>query len=363
MAGSHPPTRHSHVHDQLVARLATLAPGDFFPTVAELKVEFNASQSTIIQALQGLYNKGFIRRPIGRKRYVVTEQASRCEATLAVLRPIWPSPEFDALLNALQHECEQRHWTIALTAYTDWAHLDLNRLMSPHDGVIAIGPHFESNPALAAHIEARGYPFVSLVEPSTESGLSSVVADDLALGRMAVETLRELGHRRIAVLLNEPPCLSVSQRLQGWRSAMEAAGETDLDRLVIDCSVVRGEDSIELGRGKFEAWLGNHPQEFTAIFATAWTGAVAALRALHDRQINVPAHCSLIAQGGLWPIGQYLAPALSTLDSNPAQWAKAGCDLLAEQLHSASTGKRVLTLKPEIHLRGTTAPVRQEAGR
>jgi len=84
---------------------------------------------------------------------------------------------------------------------------------------------------------------------------SGVIADDVALGRIAVETTRGLGHQRIAVLLNEPPCPTVSQRLQGWRMAMEAAGETDLDSLVIDCSIVSGEDSIELGRQRFDHWL------------------------------------------------------------------------------------------------------------
>ncbi len=63
----------------------------------------------------------------------------------------------------------------------------------------------------------------------------------------------------------------MSQRLQGWRSAMEAAGETDLDRLVIDCSGVRGENSIELGQQKLALWMDTQPRTFTALFATAWT--------------------------------------------------------------------------------------------
>jgi hypothetical protein len=52
---------------------------------------------------------------------------------------------------------------------------------------------------------------------------------------------------------------------------MEAAGETDLDRLVIDCSGVRGENSIELGQQKLALWMDTQPRTFTALFATAWT--------------------------------------------------------------------------------------------
>ena len=356
MAGPHSSTRHSHVHEQLVTRLATLKSGDFFPTVAELMNEFNASQVTITQALQRLQNQGFIRRPVGKKRYVVTQQAQRREANITVLRPTWPSPEYDSLLSSLQHECTQRHWNLALTSYADWADVDLHRLMGAYDGIISIGHPADMGEQQESHIAAKGYPFVTLMDRPETGAFSGVLADDIALGRIAVETLRGLGHRRIAVMLNEPRAPSVSQRLQGWRAAMEAAGETDLDRLVIDCSVVRGEDSIELGRQRLDAWLGDRPLEFTALFATAWTGAVAAMRVLHEHHIDLPAQCSLISQGGLWPIGRYLAPALSTLDSNPDQWAKAACDLLAGQISGTATEKHLVTLAPEVHLRGTTAP-------
>ena len=356
MAGPHSPTRHSHVHEQLVARLATLKNGDFFPTVAELMKEFNASQVTITQAIQRIQNQGFIRRPVGKKRYVVTQQAQHREANITVLRPLWPSPEYDSLLSALQLDCTRRHWNLATTSYADWADVDLHRLMGAYDGIISIGDTADMGEPQEAHLAAKGYPFVTILDRPENGAFSGVLADDVALGRIAVETLRGLGHRRIAVLLNEPPCPSVSERLQGWRTAMEAAGEPDLDSLVIDCSVLRGDDSIELGRQKLATWLDTHPREFTAVFATAWTGAVAAMRVLHKRHIDLPGQCSLISQGGLWPIGRYLAPALSTLDSNPAEWAKAACDLLAGQISGPPTEKRVVKLAPEVHLRGTTAP-------
>lgn len=357
MPGPNNPTRHSHVHEQLVERLATIAPGDFFPTVAELMKEFEASQATITQALQRLQHQGFIRRPLGKKRYIVTLQAQRSEATISVLRPNWPSFEYDALLTALQLEFTRRHWNLALTSYPRWADVDLHRLLGACDGIISIGHPANVGDHQDLHIESRAYPFVTLMERPDDGAFSGVMADDLAVGRIAVETLRGLGHRRIAVLLNEPSFDSVNQRLAGWRAAMEAAGETDLDRLIIDCSVERGEDGIELGEQKFARWMDQHPKDFTALFATAWTGAVAAMRVLKTRHIDIPSQCSLIAQGGLWPIGRYLAPALSTIDSNPNEWAMVACDLLAEQIRSGDTTKRLVTLAPEVHLRGTTTPI------
>lgn len=357
MAGRKSPTRHNHVYEQLLGRLLKLGIGGFAPTVTELKTEFNASQVTVTKALQRLQEQGFIRRPLGKKRYIVTQQAGRQEANISALRPTWPSTEFDALLLALQQECTNRHWNLAVSAYLHWEDVDMHRLMASADGIISIGHPSETCAKFTEHIEENHYPFVTLIEESTVAALSGVVADDFALGQMAVAALRELGHRRIAVLLNEPPAHSVTLRLQGWRRAMEEAGEVDLDSLVIDCSVAREEDSIELGRQRFDHWMRHHPQNFTALFATAWTGAVAAMRVLHSRHIDLPGHCSLISQGGLWPIGKYLAPALSTLDSSPGEWAKAACDLLADQISGTVTKKRVITLTPEVRLRGTTGPL------
>jgi hypothetical protein len=176
MAASQSPTRHSYVCEQLVARLATLKPGDFFPTVAELMKEFDASQVTITQALQRLQNHGLIRRPVGKKRYVVTLQAQRCEANIVVLRPSWPSPEYDPLLSALQQECTRRHWNLALHAYPHWAEMDLQRLMGTYDGMISIGHPTESDEGLDAHVAEKGFPFLTLMDRQDHAALSGVIA-------------------------------------------------------------------------------------------------------------------------------------------------------------------------------------------
>ena len=350
--------RHTQIYEKLVERLSHLQPGDLFPTVADLMHEFSVSQVTITQAIQRLQHQGLIKRPVGKKRYVITQQAQRREAIIAVLRPTWPSPEYDSLLSAIQQDCTARNWNVAQINYQNWADLDLQRLIATHDGLICIGYPKESGDKQLAAMADKAYPFVTLMDRPEDALFGGVQGDDLALGRMAVETLRSLGHKRIAVLLNEPPGPSISQRLLGWRTAMEAAGETNLDELVIDCSVVRGQDSIELGRQSFDRWMEQSYRPFTAIFATAWTGALAIMRVMHDRRIELPAHCSLLAQGGLWPIGRFLVPPLSTIDYNAVQWGKTACDLLAEKMKGGTPYTRSVNLAPEIHLRGTTLPFR-----
>jgi DNA-binding LacI/PurR family transcriptional regulator len=358
MATTHEETRHAQIYRQLVKRLALAEPGSEFPTVAELKDEFDASQVTITQAVRRLQQQGFIRRPVGKKRYVIVQKVPRSYSTIAVLRPIWPSPEYDSLLTGLQQDCTQRRWNLELIHYKDWTDLDLTRIINEHEGIISIGHPAAFAGGQEDHLLKQRYPFISLMNRPENASFAGVEGDDIALGRMAVSALRKLGHRRIAVFLNEPVSVSIDRRLRGWRTAMEKAGEARLDELVIDCSVESGEDSIEVGRQRFERWLSGTHAAFTAVFATAWTGALAVMRAMHDRHVDIPAECSLLAQGGLWPIGRYLVPPLSTIDYDATEWGRAACELLAEQMAGKKSAPRSINLAPEIHLRGTTAPLR-----
>lgn len=356
MAAIRTGTRHSQIYQQLVKRLPLIEPLEAFPTVAELMSEYAVSQATVTQALRRLQQQGLIRRPLGRKRYVVAPRAPRHQASIAVLRPFWPSPEYDSLLTALQQECTLRRWNLSLAHYRSWSDLDLHRLVGEHEGIISIDHPPRFSEGQENHLREKQYPFISLMGRPEDATFGGVEGDDVELGRLAVATLRELGHRRIAILLNEPASVSVSRRLRGWRAAMEEAGETDLSDLVIDCSVAPGQDSIELGRQMFDRWMERDHPEFTAVFATAWTGALAVMRVMHDRHIDLPGRCSLLSQGGLWPIGRYLVPALSTIDYNAAEWARAACGLLADQIADPASVPRSLNLAPEVHLRGTTAP-------
>jgi DNA-binding LacI/PurR family transcriptional regulator len=281
-------TRHSQVYRQLVKRLALAEPGSEFPTVAELKEEFDASQVTITQALRRLQQQGFIRRPLGKKRYVIAQQAPRSHSTIAVLRPFWPSPEYDSLLIGLQQACAQRRWNLELVHYQTWSDLDLARIINEHDGIISIGYPAVFADGQEDHLLKQRYPFVSLMHRPENAAFAGVEGDDMELGRMAVAALRKLGHRRIAVFLNEPRSVSIERRLRGWQTAMQKAGEPHLDELIIDCSVESGQDSIEFGRELFERWLVGKHAAFTAVFATAWTGALAVMRVMHDRHIDIP---------------------------------------------------------------------------
>lgn len=120
----------------------------------------------------------------------------------------------------------------------------------------------------------------------------SIFIDNAAVGRLAMEHLLALGHRRIGVLgaqAEDPAHFDVpGRRILGARQALAAAG-LELDPAL----VAHGEFTVEGGLGAGDALLSS-PDRPTAIFAMSDEmafGAIAAARALG---LDVPQDVSII---------------------------------------------------------------------
>ena len=121
---------------------------------------------------------------------------------------------------------------------------------------------------------------------------SSVRSDNVGIGRIAVEHLVGLGHRRIGILggqAEEPDYVDVpGQRIQGAEDALSAAGLT-LDRE----RIAPGGFTVEGGhKAALELLARTDPP--TAIFALSDEMAFGALGATRELDLDVPADLSLV---------------------------------------------------------------------
>src|SRR5919201_4652881 len=91
------------------------------------------------------------------------------------------------------------------------------------DGAVLMLPE-ESNEELKA-LQRTGYPFV-VVDPRVglDEGIPAVSAAHASGARAATEHLLELGHRRIAAITGPPTWFASTERLNGYRAALAAAG-------------------------------------------------------------------------------------------------------------------------------------------
>jgi DNA-binding LacI/PurR family transcriptional regulator len=163
-------------------------------------------------------------------------------------------------------------------------------------------------PMIAA-LQKNGTMVVSIGQNLTRFGVPSVVYEEKAASRRAVEYLIGRGHTRIAYVGRLKGSAIGTERFRGYKAALEAAGCFD-PALVWDRKYryAAGREAVldALDRGLV----------FTGLQAGSDEIAAGAMAGLRDRDRDVPGDVAIIGFGDV-EMGAYLRPALTTLSSDP----------------------------------------------
>ena len=175
------------------------------------------------------------------------------------------------------------------------------------------------------------------------TNLSSVTSDDYLAGKLAIDHLVSLGHRKIAVVGGNRSYSDITrQRFQGCLSSFEANG--------IDFQEVRDYETTRYtyadGYRAVSALLERN-SDFTALFAMSDVMAIGAIRALKDAGKRVPEDVSVIGLDGL-EIGTYLLPRLSTVAQSAQVLAEQSLELLMNSVQNKGVNAhRILPVQVE----------------
>ena len=161
--------------------------------------------------------------------------------------------------------------------------------------------------------------------------LSSISTDDREAGRQAVQTLIDLGHRKIAIIGGDREVSDTSRlRFEGGLQAFADNG-IPFDS-AWDCKNVRF--SYQAGYKATQDLLAQGVK-FTAVFAVADVVAIGVIRALRENGLRVPEDVSVIGMDGL-PLGNYLVPQLSTIRQSAQEMAVRGVKILLGVIEDGS---------------------------
>ena len=227
----------------------------------------------------------------------------------------------------------------------------LDRLMhGTTDGALLMLPE-ESNAELHA-LQETGYSFV-VVDPRVrlDEGIPAVSAANASGARAATDHLLALGHRRIGAITGPPDWLASTERLNGYRSALAAAGVLPDPDLVVESDF-----SIESGEAAAGALL-DLPERPTAIFGFNDNVAIGALEAARARGLRVPEDLSVAGfddseQSGL------VTPALTTVRQPLAEMGRMAVSLLLRLLDHQRVEAMSVELATRLVVRDSTgAPV------
>jgi LacI family transcriptional regulator len=166
-------------------------------------------------------------------------------------------------------------------------------------------------------------------------------------GYLAGRHLRELGHRKIAVVADLP---SHAPRLAGLRRAFAADGLSVDDRMVFK----RTSDDAEGGFAAARAALAEHP-DITAIFATHDILALGALEAVARSGRRVPDDVSVVGFDDIAQVG-HVEPMLTTVAFPKREMAQAAVELLLRAVEAGQPPINAISLlRPTLIIRASSA--------
>ncbi len=164
------------------------------------------------------------------------------------------------------------------------------------------------------------------------SRLSSVSTDDRAAACCAINTLIDLGHRKIAVIGGDRQVSDTSRlRFQGCLDAFRDWGIEFDDRRDYRGVRFSWQDGYEATKS-----LLADGGSYSAIFAVADVMAIGVIRALWEQGLRVPEDVSVMGVDGL-PLGTYLVPQLSTIAQSVRRMAERGVEILLDAMENGRT--------------------------
>jgi LacI family transcriptional regulator len=214
---------------------------------------------------------------------------------------------------------------------------------------------------LLADLEKNNIPTATVGRELKNDKISSVIVDNAAGARLALEHLFSLGHRKIAFIRGPHQLSDTEPR---WQGVCALAREHNLaldPRLIVDLPESGDPfSSFEDGYKLTEELLRRrHP--FTALMAFDDMTAFAAIRALGKAGIHVPEQCSVIGFDDVATAAIY-SPALTTVRQPMEMMGTVTATIVLEAINATLEKKptRIIhrRIAPELIVRESTRSVK-----
>lgn len=219
--------------------------------------------------------------------------------------------------------------------------------------IVPTQSHAEHGRYLAQEIHV---PTVLLDMPVEGLTYNAVKLDNVGATRVATDHLLDLGHRHIVALAGLPGLLTSSDRLRGFRDAIEARGLN-----YHDDNVVLGAFDIEPAYEQVKSVL-QRSERPTAIVSFSNLMTLGALRALRDMGISVPRDVSLVGVDDL-EFADLIHPSPTVVRAPIAEMAQRSIRLLLDEIEKRDRPNgRVEIFPPELVVRRSSVSPASKSG-
>lgn len=326
------------------AQLARLA-GVSRPTVSRALANDSRISPAVTARIHKLARKHNY-RPNAAARSIVTQRNNAigfvlCDRTLGGVG-------YGRLAAAVEQWCRRSgiHLHLSLCNSSEMADEDLPPIFREVgvDGVVITGAVSE---LLLQRLTKWRMPFVLLgSQPGTE-GVHQVTGDPRRAGRMMMEHLLRLGHRRIGAMVGPLSRPVHASYLGGFTDAWREAGY-DAEELSQRVEICANVDVIP----PIQKLMQRHP-DLTAIFADTDRVAWEVVQYFRAVGVDVPGEISIAGAGGNSALME-LPIELTSVDANLDDMAQAAASLLMDVIGNPQSNTRRIIIEPAVN-QGSTA--------
>lgn len=215
------------------------------------------------------------------------------------------------------------------------------------DGIIMVAPLVSDFAREIGEFVGR-IPIVQ-IDTKPQSGFASVSICQSHGGKLAVEHMINLGHRRIAEISGPLNWYDAIMRHQSWIDTM---AQHDLPHAMS----VEGNWTAQSGYEGVQTLLANSAK-FTALVVANDQMALGAIAALNEHGLSIPEDVSVVGFDDIPESGYYL-PALTTIRQDFSALGEQAVDYLVSLIQHPKTPIHQRVLYPELIIRRSTAPAK-----
>jgi LacI family transcriptional regulator len=237
----------------------------------------------------------------------------------------------------------------------------LEMLLERHvDGLIVVANWLFVDIHVLADLNKAEVPTVTIGWEIPGNRVSFAMVDNEAGGRLAIEHLYQLGHRRIAMIRGPKRLIDSAPRWRGIQKFAQSVRQEIDPSLVLQLpDVFDANASFEQGYRLTEELL-QKKKKFTALLAFDDLTALGAIRALAKAGVSVPEQCSVIGFDDV-AISGLSAPSLTTVRQPLETMGGAAVNMVMEAIKAAQENREwsaaAHQLHPELVIRDSTRSI------
>ena len=268
--------------------------------------------------------------------------------TIGLMIPDIANPFFGQMAKSIGKAAHKAGYSILLVDSDDDIEKEKqqikNMINRKVDGIIVspIGGKSEHFKA----ISRRKIPLVFIEGYFLNTLIPHVISDNYQGSLDAMDVFIKNGHQRIALIHGKEQSETIRERRKGYKDALVKAGIEIDEQLIVgnDYSIKNGYDStMKLIK------LNNPP---TAIFAVNNLFGLGVLKALKEKNLNIPKDISLIIFDDQ-PYTAFLNPPITTVKLNTEKLSHLAIELILEHINNPELNSNRLVIPTNIIFRNS----------